>query len=350
MAKNDSRLEVLDAMRGIAAFLVVLFHARIYIFSVSLVPGGYLAVDFFFALSGLVIARAYTDRLNLDMTAGRFCVLRLIRLYPLFILGLLLGVVNVSIGTTAAPMGFGEVARMLVSEIFMLPAVGASELFPLNGPAWSLFFEMVINLVFAIWLVRARTLTMMLVVMATAMALAVASWHQGGLNIGHAWPSFHWGLARVFFSFCVGTLVHRLWRQDRFKFGGIVFVVPMVALALAMTIPIRTEFRSYFDLLVVLVVFPILLVFGARCRMPAWGSKASQFLGDTSYAIYVLHLPLLYMVGTKMRSHQVSAFIWLPIFLIGIFGLTYLVDKYYDMPVRKWLSRRLTLSGRLATS
>lgn len=85
--------ELLDGLRGVAALLVVFYH----IFEglsfaaggtlITVINHGYLAVDFFFILSGFVIGYAYDDRLGKSMSLGNFFKRRLIRLHPMIVMG-----------------------------------------------------------------------------------------------------------------------------------------------------------------------------------------------------------------------------------------------------------------------
>lgn len=141
--ESGGRFHTLDAMRGVAALAVVLVHVAAYS-GVNLAPGGNLAVDFFFALSGFVIARAYSARLRSGLSWLRFAEIRLVRLYPLVLLGCGFGLVKmlfqIGMGHETAP-SWGQFAWILILNPLLLPAPGVY-LFPLNNPAWSLFFEL----------------------------------------------------------------------------------------------------------------------------------------------------------------------------------------------------------------
>jgi peptidoglycan/LPS O-acetylase OafA/YrhL len=119
---HDHRLLTLDGMRGLAAILVVVYHFEVV---VKLVPSGYLAVDFFFLLSGLVIARTYAPRFEDGLKTRDFFVHRIIRLYPLFFVGLLLGLMRAA-GQTVLHlpdrMSFDQLSLAGALGFFMLPA------------------------------------------------------------------------------------------------------------------------------------------------------------------------------------------------------------------------------------
>ena len=160
--------ELLDGLRGVAALLVVIYH----IFEglafaeatngagaglITTLNHGHIAVDFFFILSGFVISYAYDDRWK-TMSMGGFFKRRLIRLHPMLVMGAIVGTITFFIGGfekwdgTVTPTSWVMIAMLLT--MFMIPAVpgvpyevrGNGEMFPLNGPAWSLFFEYIGNI------------------------------------------------------------------------------------------------------------------------------------------------------------------------------------------------------------
>ncbi len=153
---------LLDGLRGVAALLVVWYHIfEGYAFAggiiVEVVNHGYLAVDFFFILSGFVISYAYDDRIGKKFTFNGLLKRRLIRLHPMVIMGALIGTVAYCIqgrmqwNGTQVP--FHIIIGSLLLGLFFIPILpksiydvrGNGEMFPLNGPCWSLFFEYIVN-------------------------------------------------------------------------------------------------------------------------------------------------------------------------------------------------------------
>ncbi len=140
----------LDALRGAAAVIVVAYHA-----GTRRVPGGYLAVDLFFALSGFVLAHNYGGALNGWRDAGAFMVRRLIRLYPLYGLALAVGfgvhmVATLPAGTFWPSRALGTLAANAVFAPAAPAFLVTWHLYPFNPPAWSLFFELAVNALFAL--------------------------------------------------------------------------------------------------------------------------------------------------------------------------------------------------------
>lgn len=155
LLKTKQHFEILDGLRGVAAIVVVIFHfmeIAITDYSENFVGHGYLAVDFFFCLSGFVIAYAYDNRIT-QMTTWQFIKLRLIRLQPLVIIGSILGLLTFlfdPFSNLYAIYGFGKTALIFLYSVFLIPYPAMAErytnLFSLNAPAWSLFWEYIANI------------------------------------------------------------------------------------------------------------------------------------------------------------------------------------------------------------
>jgi len=337
MTDKADRMEVLDAMRGVAALLVVLFHVRQF---VPLVASGYLAVDFFFVLSGLVIAQTYGHRLAGAMGFAEFARVRIIRMYPLFLVGLILAIGR-ALGQLAMHVPDGLSATQLVLavvfELFMLPSPVDQRLFALNEPGWSLFFELLINLVYAAALVKANVKALVAFVVLAGLVLLVAAFSEGSLGTGFTWDAFHWGLARVSYSFAVGVLICRLNLHRRFRLGRGFFVIPLAALTAVLVVSPPAPYTAFYDAGVVLLMSPLLVVLGASCTTTNGFRPMARLLGDTSYAIYATHYPLLFMVAFAMRKLDIAPALWLPGFLLLMIALAALLNRFYDEPVRRWL-------------
>jgi peptidoglycan/LPS O-acetylase OafA/YrhL len=114
----------LDGIRGLAAILVVIFHAEQF-FGARPFPKSYLAVDVFFLLSGAVVANAYEHRLQSDMSLARFTWLRIVRIYPLYLLGTVLGVVAVIVAGSkldaSLPLLLGGAVLLLPTLATLIP-------------------------------------------------------------------------------------------------------------------------------------------------------------------------------------------------------------------------------------
>lgn len=338
-------------MRGVAALCVLLFHGPELVRPFSAVHG-YLAVDIFFILSGFVIARTYERRLA-ERGVAWFLRERLIRLHPIYLAGLVLGIVVALLqfvtkaNHTLSPATIGAAA---VSGFFMLPSWLTDEklkLFPLDYPAWTLFFELAINIVYAFtyrwWNVR----LLAAVVALCAALLSYAAYDLGSLDHGALWNDAWCGVARVGFGFPVGVLIYKLNVSFRVPSWGSPLIVTAVAALLC-----ASAHHVLYDLFVVFVAAPVVVVLGAQCKTPRSLCSSYEFVGEASYALYALHVPLLAIclpllkqkVGIELDV-RVGAVV-LAVFVVGAFFVT----RWYDAPVRRllkaWSTRRYGDGGR----
>jgi peptidoglycan/LPS O-acetylase OafA/YrhL len=343
----------LDGLRGVAALAVLVLHRGRWFYE----PGGflghgYLAVDFFFLLSGFVIAFAYDDRIRNGMGVWAFMRLRLIRLYPLIFLGMLLGAVwpltRVLTGMSGAPAP-EELLIDLFRGLLLIPDdhVRSPAIFPLNGPTWSLFFELVANLAFILIGPRLTTRVLAVVVAISAVAMAIASF-QAGVDVGQR-PSTLWaGFPRVGVGFFGGVLLYRIisaarargWRPPVLPAP---FLITAVCLVAILSVPRRYE--PMFDLLTLFVLFPALVALAASPGPGTGpGAKLCRFAGDLSYPVYVLHYPLYVLIGGlgfQMAGIGLDAPLRGLAAAALVIGIAWLVLKLYDEPVRRSLMRRV---------
>lgn len=358
----------LDGMRGVAAMLIVLFHTSDY-FGGLRFPESYLAVDLFFVLSGFVIARAYQARLQQGMSGWAFLRVRLIRLYPLYALATVLGLLSVAASVLAGQNAAGwSRADLFVNAGFallMLPSVLTPQLYPVNAPSWSLWFELIANILYGYlhgWLTSLR---LWLVVALSALALLCSALALGSLDVGYQWSTALIGLPRVLYSFGVGLLIARLsirrsgtstspssqssaamgqrdMGQRTFKFPTWLLLALVLAVLCASP---ATSWRPWYDLGAVLFGFPVLV--WLACQTEArWAvlRRGYAFFGAISYALYVLHVPLALLANNaskKLWRAELAAFA--PVSGIALVlllaGLSWWLDRVYDQPLRRWLAR-----------
>ncbi len=232
-SENQSRYETLDAMRGVAALLVAVYHIQLSLHLKDVAIPGYLAVDLFFALSGFVIALTYTEKFADNLGVLRFIELRLTRLFPLYALGFLLGLLPLLARMARHGINMGETGSFTCIALFgavMLPdPCSVHELFPANGPSWSLFFELAINLCFGWCLWRVSVSGLFIVMALAALSFFYLISPPDYYNIGWEWQSFAGGISRTVYSFCAGIALYRL-------------------------IPLNWRSRSYASLLVIMVM------------------------------------------------------------------------------------------------
>lgn len=338
------RFAILDGMRGLAALAVITDHVPSAIMT-TLLPGRYLAVDFFFVLSGFVLAHVYAQRLKDKMSFGDFMRVRVVRLYPLYIVGTLAGAL---LALLSAFKGWGDASVMQVASsmafaLFLLPcppvfSIWPNAPFPLNGPAWSLFFELFINAVFAL-VARWLTPRVCLVFMAIGGVLLVpTAFGFGQLDGGFAWSNFIAGFPRVTFGFFAGVWLYLVRAHDR------VPVLPAwaayLALAAVFMIPGEGTWRAIVDLFAAILVFPLLVAMAANSGAGGWMLRASSFVGMVSYGVYVLHVPLWGWLNLAMQTVSVTLPGVVNVVLVAVFAMAAaaVLHILYDTPLRRRLS------------
>lgn len=350
--KSQHTYLTLDGIRGVAAVLIVIRHSR-YFFGDFQPSESFLAVDLFFALSGFVLAHAYTERLNGSMTAGEFMKARAIRLFPLYALGLFLGVL---VALASIHSGFGLIPPEAVPWAVALGAVGlptppiggTDDIYPLNPVHWSLFFEMVANLVMVLFWRRLTLRAIGALCAISAAGLFIAVPYLGGADAGFEWNTFAVGFARVGFSFFAGIGIYRL--KDRFTYR-IPAAAALLLTAVLLGVSPPEAARSWYELACILLIFPWLIL-GASNAEPMRGAALFRFLGVTSYAIYALHHPAQRLVNgafLKLGINVTDYAPWGGVSLVSALLLgCWAVDRVYDAPARRWLTARF--QRQLATT
>ena len=328
---KPQRFLVLDGMRGIAAFAVLWWHAG-FGFGQRFYPGhGYLAVDFFFALSGFVLAHAYAARIEAGLGFGEFARLRLMRLYPMIFAGGLLGALAFDPGWSgsAAQLAWIDAATFLLLPLgFVVHQVS----FPVNIPVWSLFFELCANAVF--WAAARRpgldAMRALSFVAASAVLLGCIAYLAGGLrNVGvSSLIAFLAGFPRVAVSFTLGVFIFRHHLHERLP--PVPDFVVALALATLLAMPVG---GWWYDMLCVLVAFPLLLGLGAQARETRKLHLLWYWCGALSYPVYAIHEPVLRAVF-RLHGDGLAA---MALAVAGAWALL----RWYDVP----LGRRLGRSG-----
>jgi peptidoglycan/LPS O-acetylase OafA/YrhL len=341
---NREHFLALDWLRGAAAIVVLFYHRR------WTVPGGewmhfehgWIAVDFFFMLSGVVVAYAYGDMLREEGGFGRFLLVRAIRLHPLLVLGGVLGALSVSLdGLTGAEV----LSSVFVGLGLPSPASLVAEPFFINGPVWSLFFELLANLALAIvapWLSGRR------LALITALAGGLWLWMltTTGFGVGFKFGALAWGGVRALFPFLVGIGLYRLraagWAPP-WKPGLVALTLPLLAV---FAIP-GFKGESVFDGLVIIVLFPALIVGGMNAQVTGRQAKLAALTGALSYPIYVLHFPLYRLADALLDHLMLRNTLEVVTAGLPICGVAWLVFRFYDEPVRRLLMRSAKGAGLL---
>ena len=384
MAKNNvylaskPRYEILDGLRGVAAMLVLAYH----LFEIHYHGGvdqpinhGYLAVDFFFVLSGFVIGYAYDDRWN-KMSTCSFFKRRLIRLHPMVIFGTLFGTLMFYFGSCEAFPLINDTPWWMVVLVMlwcftMIPLPhsmdirGWAETNPLNGPAWSLQWEYLANILYALLFRRfskmalgicvaifaAMTITLCLDIDVTGF---LQERSYASYTVVGGWSTtpdqLQVGLTRLLYPFFSGLLVSRVGKLIKVR-GGFWWCSLMITILLCMPwMGLGTEGDSrwtngLYEAFCILICFPLIVAIGAGSSVKGGKSEAiNRFLGDVSYPLYITHFPLIYMLMSWTDSHKdaplgTHIFVSACVFILAIL-IAYGAYKLYDLPVREWLKKK----------
>jgi peptidoglycan/LPS O-acetylase OafA/YrhL len=347
---RDRYYPSLDGLRGVAALCVVVLHRGEWFGLGPWLAHGYLAVDFFFMLSGFVVANAYEARLKGRGAAGvlNFCRARVIRLYPLIVLGVLIGASwRWVAGAFDAPtLPQPEIVVLAIKGMLTIPTLERNAagvgVFPLDGPTWSLFFEVVANLAWVLVLPWLTTRRLAWAVGLSALALVWMAFRHAGVETGATPRTFWDGFLRTAFPFFAGVLLWRMKDRAALAWPALPVWAPALALLIVLNLPVRAEGAgALIDLACVLLVFPAILALAVRGRPRARTAAACRTLGELSYPVYVLHYPIYVIMGGVawhegwLTEATERALGWTSLGVIVVVSAAALV--LYDRPLRRWL-------------
>jgi len=355
---------ILDGLRGVAAILVVIFH----IFEAhstspldQIINHGYLAVDFFFLLSGFVIGYAYDDRWG-SLTIGGFFKRRLVRLQPLVVMGMVIGAIffyfqDSTMWPTIHTVPVWKMLVIMLIGFTLIPIPismdirGWQEMHPLDGPGWSLFFEYIANIFYGLFVRKfSKTALSILVILSGAVLIHYTVTCKSGDVIG-GWSinaeQLRIGFTRMMYPFFAGLLLCRTAKLAKIKhsfwwcslFLLVVLGIPRIGGA------DHRWMNGLYESLIIIVAFPLIVYMGASGEVTGKiSSRVCKFFGDISYPIYITHYPLIYTYTGWASDHRNATLGQaLPRALATFAGavvLAYAALKLYDEPVRRWLQRR----------
>ncbi|WP_420139261.1 acyltransferase family protein [Sphingomonas sp.] len=353
---GKAHFEVLDGLRGAAALLVVAFHIQgiTVLFDAPrlLLPHAYLAVDFFFALSGFVVGYAYDDRWG-TMTTRQFLVRRLIRLHPLVVLGAIVGLASYLGDPFAGDRQEASAALVVFAFLTALLALPSAPLpnrlgdsHPLNAPAWTLLQEYIGNIAYALVLRRLRTRALAGMAVIAAIISAVTALSLGSYDTGWGLANFWGAPVRLAYPFLIGLLIYRLHdRLPRFRVG---FIPLSIVLALAFIAPVwpssgAIKWNGVYQAACVLILFPAILVVGRHSAGGPSTLRLCKAAGRLSYPLYITHYPFVYLymnwVVGKTGTAAATAAIAVSLFLFTILFAT-AAYRWWDLPLRSALQRK----------
>jgi peptidoglycan/LPS O-acetylase OafA/YrhL len=355
---------ILDGLRGVAAVMVVIFHTLEPLSTSHLdlmMNHGYLAVDFFFLLSGYVIGYAYDDRWD-KMTIWGFFKRRLIRLQPMIIIGMIVGAIFFYFQDSP---NWPLIHTVPVSKLLLVMAIGCTlipvpismdirgwqEMHPLDGPGWSLFFEYVANILYALFVRRfSKTMLSILVIICGIALIQYTVTSQTGDVIG-GWSldplQLRIGFTRMMYPFFAGLLLRRVAKAGDIKNAFfwctllliVFFSMPRVGGAKNLWM------NGLYESLTIIFIFPLIVYIGASGKLIGkFATKSCSFLGAISYPLYITHYPLVYTYWAWISRNKVTtlqqAIPWAAVVWVSAITLAYFYLKFYDEPVRRWLTKR----------
>lgn len=361
---------ILDGLRGIAAIIVVTFHLAEPLGTGHLdivVNHGYLAVDFFFLLSGFVMGYAYDDRWN-KMSVANFFKRRIIRLQPMVVLGMTLGAIGFYFTDSTiwplihtVPIWKMLLVMLIGYTILPIPLSmdirGWQEMHPLNSVGWSLFFEYIANILYAVWIRKFSKTALTILVLIAAVALAHLAITNGDLSGG--WTlnveQVRIGLTRTMFPFFAGLLLSRIAKPTRIK-NAFLWCSLLIAIVLYMPRIGGAQhlwMNGIYESVCVIIIFPLIVYLGASGVIQGQREqKICKFLGNLSYPLYLVHYPIVYFYVAWISNNKgitiLQALPYALLILVSAIILAHLSLKWYDEPVRKWLQKKLMLSSKVS--
>jgi peptidoglycan/LPS O-acetylase OafA/YrhL len=345
---TKQHFEILDGLRGVAALAVVIFHFMemfILDYAENFIAHGFLAVDFFFCLSGFVVAYAYDDRVG-KMGMLSFFKARLVRLHPLVILGTVLGLLAFifdPFGNQWENYSAWQLVLLFLASSLLIPYPVMSErafnLFGLNAPAWTLFWEYIANIAYALVLHRLKRIW--LLILAGFAAIGIFYIANAANNVAGGWgnTTFWHGGARVAFSFLAGMCIFRYQLILKNKLG---FPVLVLLLFASFLVPYREAWNWLTEPLIVIFYFPLLISLGAGTSLNPAHQKICRFSGKISYPLYITHYFAIWSFANyyakTQPSNQTLAWVIPSVIALQII-VAYLAMRFYDIPIRKRLGR-----------
>ncbi len=401
---------LLDGLRGAAALMVLWYHVfEGFAFAggtaIETFNHGHLGVDFFFMLSGFVISYAYDDRWkkcrdvtpvasqnvtpvasNVNSQANSLSIWtffkrRLIRLHPMVVMGVVIGLITYllqgGVQWDGTQVSFHWIMVAFFLGMCLIPVYpgapydvrGNGEMYPLNGPSWSLFFEYIGNILYALFIRRLSNKMLALLCGATGLLwVAFVVFDVSGYDmIGIGWTldtvNFFGGLLRMLFPFTLGMLMARRFNVKRQKTKDesqivqqptansqqSVFWISVVVLFVLFSMPYipktgNVSVNGIYELACIICVFPLIIWFGAAANITnAFTTKICKFLGDISYPLYIVHYPVMYLFYSWLIKNELYTLgeTWQVVILVMAvnIALAYACLKLYDEPVRKRLNK-----------
>lgn len=339
----------LDGMRGVAALLILLHHSLVYFaFGVgdaqnTLHRHFYLLVDCFLTISGFVIAHSFDAKMAAGMTFMRFMWSRIVRLYPLVLLGTLFGaVILLALWRSQPQVGAMPITLAFLSGLLLIPTSALLAYkpfaFPANSSNWSLSFEIMLCILYGLYLVRARYRTLWIIAGFACLGTIAAAYTAGSLDIGFLWHDYWLAGGRVLYPFVAGIIIRRssFFRAESISWGYL--GIPALVLVACNPIPVSWQYDAFAS--IVLLPFLVWLVASAKPLRAFNG--LSKLGGLISYPLYAIHYPFVVVIsniGKMLHLGPAANSLLAAATSAFLVALAFACQKYYDVPVRRRLAR-----------
>jgi len=338
---------ILDGLRGTAAILVVIFHLFEAYFPVMAnhpMHHGYLAVDFFFLLSGFVVGYAYDDRWS-RMSTWEFFKIRLVRLHPLVILGTIIGAICFwfdPFTNGAEHTKLIQLIGVMLLSFTLLPSPdirGWGETHVLDGPCWSLLQEYIGNIIYGFFGRKMTKTALWILVIISGIALIIVATWRGDLATGWGYNTIWIAFVRMMFPFFAGLLLFRSGKRIHMPHAYIFCSLLLVVLFFMPTF----KYNGIYEAACIIIAFPVIVAAGAGGEIRGRWLKLCNFSGQISYPIYITHYPFIYIYTMWIALKKPAPAQIVPV-AIGLFVLfmvlAYASFKLYDEPIRNWLKKK----------
>ena len=379
--RSKPRFEGLDGLRGVAAITVVIFH----IFEIfsgdpahQIINHGYLAVDFFYALSGFVISYAYDDRWN-KMGLWDFYKRRLIRLHPMVIAGTFVGVCYYFLGESDIFPNIENVKPYtffvtILLNILMIPTPknfdirgwGTTNAF--DDTTWTLTYEYLINILYSLIIRRLNNVIIAILTFLSAFLTINLTLNFDIFNVFKnrdfrkytvigGWEisscEIYIAFARLLYPFFSGYLISRLKIKIQLPYS---FIICSIILTIFLCCPRIVDESKWitngiYETVVIIIIFPIIIMIGAGdTEQNEAIIKICKSLGNFSYPLYITHIPLIYCLYSWYSFHENNSLFNIICVCVGSFFImifnAYSLIKLYDEPFRKWLSEKYLIKNK----
>jgi peptidoglycan/LPS O-acetylase OafA/YrhL len=308
---SKTRYIALDGLRGILAITVVFHHLSLLSNSLFM-RSAWLSVDLFFVLSGFVISMSYAEKIRTGMQFKDFYRIRFLRLYPLYFVGFILGLLPYFISKNVTLEFDINVVWMGITGLSVLPYFGGyfsdvtpyvsmGSIFPFNSPAWSLFFELFSNIIFYIF-VKCCNDNIIFKWVLVFFGIYLISISYYGVHSGYSQANFLGGFPRVLFHFFLGFVIFRY--HTKLTLNSSLPII-MIILIILVSFNFGNIYVPYFLLF---LISPLAVLVGSRTSVESdsLNGKTLIWLGKISFPLYITHYPIFLILRFIFDSYNLQ--------------------------------------------